>query len=145
MAYWLVKTEPTDYSFADLQRDGRTAWAGVTAAPALKHLREMNKGESVFVYHTGKERQIVGIARTASGPYRDPTSKSEKSVVIDLEAVQPLQHPVTLAQIKSDPTFRDFGLVRISRLSIMPVTKAQWNAIVKMSKSKSQGTDHRSR
>ena len=133
MAYWLVKTEPTDYSFADLQRDKHTAWTGVTAPPALKHMRGMKSGDSVFVYHTGDAKQIVGIAEVAKSAHPDPKAGDEKLVAVDLKAGKTLKRPVTLAEIKADKRFKDFALVRISRLSVMPVSKDQWDAILEMS------------
>lgn len=133
MNYWLLKTEPESYSFADLQRDKRTVWDGVTNSWALKFLREMKKGDRAFVYHTGKEKSIVGIAEIAADPHADPKTKDEKLPVVDLKAVQPLKQPVSLAQIKKDKRFANFELVKFSRLSVMPVTPAHWEALMAMS------------
>lgn len=130
MSRWLVKTEPSDYSFADLARDRRTVWSGVTNPVALRNIRGMKPGDDVFVYHTGDEKSIVGLARVAGEPYSDP--KHAKLTVVDLEAVRPLARPVTLATVKQNPAFSDFALVRIGRLSVMPVTDAQWSDLMKL-------------
>ncbi len=127
---WLVKTEPSDYSFAQLQKDGRTVWSGVRNPVAQKHLRSMKKGDGVLVYHTGGEKAAVGLARAASAPYADP--KDASLSVVELEAVRPLEKPVTLASVKADPAFKDFALVRIGRLSVMPVDEAQWRRLMGM-------------
>jgi len=126
---WLFKEEPTHYSFDDLVRDGKTSWSGVKNPLAQKHLRSVKKGDRVFYYHTGDEKAVVGIAKAASAAYPDPEDKSGKYVAVDLVPVAPLPRPVTLAEIKADPAFEDFPLVRISRLSVMPVTDAEWTRI----------------
>lgn len=130
MNRWLLKTEPSTYAFADLVRDGRTTWDGVSNPVALGHLRAMKKGDEALVYHTGDEKAAVGIARVASDPYPDPKQKDPRLVVVDLEPVRALPRPVTLKAVKADPRFADFALVRISRLSVMPVTDAQWKALL---------------
>ena len=129
---WLVKEEPTNYSFDDLVRDGRTAWSGVRNPLAQKHLRTMRKGERVFFYHTGNIKAVVGIAKTAGAPYPDPADKAGKLVAVDLVPVRKLPLPVTLAAIKADPSFATFDLVRISRLSVMPVSDDQFQRIEAM-------------
>ena len=129
---WLLKTEPATYSFADLVRDKRTTWDGVRNPVALKHLRSMHKGDEALVYHTGDEKAIVGIARIASEPIPDPKSKDPKLVVVDLEPVRALAHPVTLAAVKADRRFADFARVRIPRLSVMPVSAEQWHALLRL-------------
>ena len=126
---WLVKEEPSNYAFATLIKDGKTVWAGVKNPLAQKHLRSMAKGDRVFYYHTGNEKAVVGIARTISAPYPDSTDKTGKLVVVDLAPVKALRQPVTLAAIKADPFFSDFALVRMPRLSVMPVTDEQWDRI----------------
>lgn len=131
---WLVKEEPSSYSFADLERDGRTAWAGVRNPLAQQHLRAMKAGDRVFFYHTGGEKAVVGIARVVTGPRPDPADKGGKLQMVEIAPVQRLKTPVTLAAIKADPAFADFPLVRISRLSVMPVTGREWAAIEAMSK-----------
>jgi predicted RNA-binding protein with PUA-like domain len=129
---WLVKEEPSNYSFATLQRDGRTTWSGVRNPLAQKHLRAMAKGDRVFFYHTGSEKAVVGISRVASAPVPDKADKDGKLWAVDIEPVAPLPAPVTLAAIKADAFFADFLLVRMGRLSVMPVTDAQWDRIVRM-------------
>jgi predicted RNA-binding protein with PUA-like domain len=130
-SYWILKTEPSTYSFADLRRDGRTRWDGIANAVALKHLRSMRQGDRVLVYHTGDEKRMVGLATVASEPYPDPAG-DEGSTVVDLEAGEPLAEPVTLAQVKADPAFTDLALVRQSRLSVVPVPEAQWKRLLGM-------------
>jgi predicted RNA-binding protein with PUA-like domain len=130
MSRWLVKTEPSTYSYANLERDGRTTWDGVSNPVALKNIAAMKVGDDVFIYHTGDEKAIVGLAKVAGEPRRDP--KHEKLTVVDLEAVRPLAKPVTLAAVKQSGTFGDFALVRVGRLSVMPVTDAEWTALMKM-------------
>ena len=135
MARWLMKTEPGDYSYADLERDGSTPWDGVRNATALIHLRKMKPGDEVFIYHTGKEKQVVGIGTVTSEPYPDPSADDERYVVVDVEPREPLKSPVTLKDIKSDTAFADFSLVKISRLSVMPVPAGLWKRIRSMAKS----------
>lgn len=129
---WLVKEEPSNYSFASLQRDGRTTWSGVRNPLAQKHLRSMTKGDRVFFYHTGSEKAVVGIARVATAPAPDKGDKDGKLWAVEIEPVEPLPAPVTLSTIKTDPFFADFLLVRMGRLSVMPVTDAQWDRIAGM-------------
>ncbi len=131
---WLLKTEPGDYSFDDLERDRRTTWDGVANNLALKHMREVRKGDRALVYHTGKEKSVVGVARIASDPYPDPDADNPRIVVFDLEPDARLGRPVPLAEIKADPRFADFALVRISRLSVMPVPAALWKRLLSMGK-----------
>lgn len=133
MARWLVKTEPDEYSFEDLVRAGRDVWDGVRNNLALKHIREMKPGDEVFVYHTGKVRAVIGIAKVVSEPYPDPQSTDPKHAVVDLEAVRALNNPVSLAAIKADPAFSEWVLVRNSRLSVMPVPDFLWERIIAMS------------
>lgn len=139
MAYWLLKTEPGDYSHADLVRDKRTIWTGVSNPVALKNIGAMRKGDLAFIYHTGAEKQIVGLAEIVGDPYPDPKLKDPKRVVVDIKAGPALKNSVTLAQIKADARFKDFALVRISRLSVMEVPDALWSAILKMAKSEPGG------
>jgi predicted RNA-binding protein with PUA-like domain len=128
----LLKTEPSDYSYADLNRDGKTVWDGVSNNFALKHLRNMKRGDLAFIYHTGKERALVGIAEVVSDPYPDPTKSDPKLAVVDVKAREELPHSVSLAAVKADSEFSDFLLVRLSRLSVMPVTPPQWNRLLAM-------------
>ena len=129
---WLVKEEPTHYGFDDFVKDRKAVWSGVRNALAQRHLRAMKKGDRVFYYHTGNEKAVVGIAKTLSAAYPDPEDSSGKYVAVDLAPVKRLPRPVTLAEIKADPAFEDFLLVRIARLSVMPVTDAQWARIERM-------------
>lgn len=124
---WLLKTEPADYSFADLERDGSTVWDGVRNNTALKYIRTMHPGDQVLIYHTGDERQIAGLAEVTSEPYPDPEAGDEKLVVVDLRSLRRLPRPVSLATIKADARFSDFALVRQGRLSVVPVTEEQWS------------------
>jgi len=129
---WLLKTEPDEYSFEDLLRDGRAVWDGVTNALALRHLREIRRHDQLLIYHTGKIRAAVGLAVSASDPYPDPSKKDPRIVVIDVVPVKALAQAVTLAAIKADARFRDFDLVRLPRLSVMPVPGGVWTAIMAM-------------
>lgn len=130
---WLIKEEPTHYSFDNLVRDGSTAWTGVRNPLAQKHLQSMHKGDRIYFYHTGDEKAVVGIAKAASAPYADPADKTGKLHAIDVAPVKKLKSPVTLASIKADKAFGSFPLVRISRLSVMPVTDEEWERIESMS------------
>jgi len=132
MQYWLFKTEPNDYSYDDLVRDKKTVWDGVGNNTALMHMRNVKKGDSVFVYHTGKDKHIAGIASVVRGPYPDPESDDEKRIVVDIKAIKAVPNPVTLAAVKADPGFAEFHLVTISRLSAMPVKPAWWKKLCKM-------------
>jgi predicted RNA-binding protein with PUA-like domain len=134
MAYWLFKEEPDHYSLEDLFRDKRTVWDGVENNLALMHLRSVHKGDRVFYYHTGAEKAVVGVMEVVKGPYRDPTRDDERFAVVDVRPVRRLDRPVSLAEIKSNPQFADFALVRNSRLSVMPVTDEQWAEIERLSK-----------
>jgi predicted RNA-binding protein with PUA-like domain len=136
MANWLVKEEPEHYSYDALVRDGRTVWAGVRNPLAQKHLRSIRKGDRIFYYHTGKEKAVVAIARAASDAYSDANDKDGKLAVVDVVPEKKLARPVTLAEIKADAAFASFPLVRMSRLSVMPVTDAEWKRIEKMSAGK---------
>jgi predicted RNA-binding protein with PUA-like domain len=125
MAAWLVKTEPGEYSYADLEQDGTAEWDGVTNPTAQQHLRAMRQGDACVVYHSGKERAAIGLARVVRDPYPDPTDPAGKRVWVDLKAERQLPRPVTLAQLKADPLFATSPLVRISRLSVMPLEPHQ--------------------
>jgi predicted RNA-binding protein with PUA-like domain len=126
---WLVKEEPTHYGFDEFVKDRKAVWSGVRNALAQRHLRSIKKGDRVFYYHTGDEKAVVGIAKATSSAYPDPEDTTGKYVAVDLVPVARLARPVTLAEIKADPAFADFPLVRISRLSVMPVTDAEWSRI----------------
>lgn len=129
---WLVKEEPTHYGWDAFVKDKKAVWSGVRNALAQRHLRGIEKGDRIFYYHTGDEKAVVGIAKALSGPYPDPEDGSGKYVAVDLAPVKRLPRPVTLAEIKADPAFKDFPLVRIARLSVMPVTDAEWTRIERM-------------
>ena len=129
---FLVKEEPTNYSFDAFVKDGGTTWTGVKNPLAQKHLRSIRKGDLVFYYHTGDEKQIVGIAKAKGDAYPDPADPSGKAHVVDLVAVKKLERPVTLKELKADARFTDFPLTYLPRLSVMPVTDAQWTLIEKL-------------
>ena len=131
--YWLVKTEPTSYSYDDLEREKTAVWDGVKNPVALRNLREMHPGDQVLIYHTGDEKAVVGWATVVSVPYPDPKQQDERRVVIDLKAHRRLPQAVTLAQIKSDKTFVDLPIVRQGRLSVSPVTAPQWKRVLQLS------------
>ena len=135
MAQWLVKEEPEHYGYDKLEKDGKTVWAGVKNPLAQKHLRAIRSGDRIFYYHTGKEKAVVAIARAASHAYPDPRDRSEKLSVVDVVPEQKLTRPVTLKEIKADKAFASFPLVRMSRLSVMPVTDAEWARIEAISRS----------
>lgn len=135
--YWLLKTEPDDYSYENLVEEGRAVWDGVRNPVAQKHMRDVAPGDKAFIYHTGKERAIVGIARLESPAYSDPADNTEL-VVFEVSPLERLRRPVTLAEIKARQEFGDWELVRIPRLSVMPVPKRTWSAIMKISRSPQQ-------
>lgn len=130
--HWILKTEPSEFSFADLQRDGRARWDGVTNPVALRNIRSMEPGDPVMIYHTGEEKRIVGLARVASAPYPDPAAGDEKIVVVDVVADAALPRPVTLAAVKADPAFAELALVRMGRLSVVPVPAPLWKRLLGM-------------
>ena len=130
---WLFKEEPSSYSFLQFTKDGDTTWAGVRNPLAQKHLRSVKKGDRVFFYHTGGEKAVVGMAKATSDPYPDPKDKSGKLVVVDIVPVQALKRPVTLAEIKASKAFASFPLTRLPRLSVMPVSDAEWKEIERIS------------
>ena len=132
---WLVKEEPEHYSFSQFIADGKTVWSGVKNPVAQRNLRSMTKGDRVFFYHTGKEKAVVGTATVAGAAYPDPKDKSGKLYVVELTAGTALKRPVTLKEIKADKRFVSMPLVRIARLSVQPVTDAEWAAIEGLSHS----------
>jgi predicted RNA-binding protein with PUA-like domain len=133
MAHWLMKSEPGTYSWDDLVRDRKTEWDGVRNPTARLHLKAMTAGDEAFFYHSGEERQIVGIMRVARGPQPDPKDPAWVSVAV--EPVRPLP-PVTLKQIKAEPSLGQMELVRLSRLSVSPVHQEEWDMILKMGGTK---------
>src|SRR5436190_4014921 len=126
---WLFKEEPTHYNFDALVKDKSTVWSGVRNPVAQRHLHAVKKGDRIFYYHTGDEKAVVGIAKALGNAYPDPADQSGKLAVVDVAPVRRLARPVTLAEIKAEPAFRNFPLVRISRLSVMPVTDEEWKGI----------------
>jgi predicted RNA-binding protein with PUA-like domain len=136
MSHWLLKTEPESYAWDDLVRDKKTAWDGVSNALALKHIRTIKKGDTALIYHTGGERAAVGIAEIVSAPYADPKEKDDRLVVVDLKPKKKLPRPVTLDEIKSDKAFAGWDLLRIGRLSVVPVPDPMWDRLLKLAKEK---------
>jgi predicted RNA-binding protein with PUA-like domain len=130
MTYWLLKTEPSDYSFDQLERDRRTIWDGVGNNLALQHMRTALPGDLAIIYHTGDEKAGIGLATIVSEPYADPAGDDPKRAVFDVEVGPRFARPVTLAAIKADPAFADFVLVRNSRLSAMPVPEPLWQRLL---------------
>jgi len=131
---WLFKTEPSVYSFQQLQKDQKTMWDGVKNNLALKNLKDIAKGDPILIYHTGDEKAAVGVARALGGAYPDPSQKNPRMLVVDIEAVKPLPRPVTLAEVKANKKLTNFDLVRLSRLSIMKVSDDQWEILEGMAK-----------
>src|SRR5206468_1789784 len=131
---WLFKEEPSNYSFDALVKDKQTVWSGVRNPVAQRNLRSVKKGDRIFYYHTGDEKSVIGIARALDDAYPDPADATGKAHVVDVGAVKKLARPVTLKEIKADPFFKTFDLVRISRLSVMPVSDAEWARIENMAR-----------
>jgi predicted RNA-binding protein with PUA-like domain len=130
--FWLVKQEPSDYSWADFVTDGGTSWTGVRNFAARNNLRRMSKGDQVFFYHSGEEKAVVGIAKVTRTAYKDSTAKDEDWSAVDLIPIKPLPTPVTLAQIKAQPRLKNIALVRQSRLSVMPLGARDFELILRM-------------
>jgi predicted RNA-binding protein with PUA-like domain len=126
---WLLKTEPSEFGYPDLEREGKSVWDGVTNPVALRNLRAMQAGDRAFIYHTGAEKAAVGMAEVVRAAYADPKSRNTKLVVVDLKPIGKLARPVTLAEIKALAVFAQSPLVRQGRLSVVPLTAAQWKAI----------------
>jgi len=131
---WLFKTEPSAYSFQQLQNDRKTVWDGVKNNLALKNLKDIQKRDEILIYHTGDEKAVVGAARALSGAYPDPGKKDPKLLVVDIEAVKALPRPVTLAEVKGNSKLKNFDLARLPRLSIMKVSDEQWKSIEEMAR-----------
>ena len=132
---WLFKTEPSSYSYDQLERDGKTTWDGVKNAAARKNIAAVKRGDQLLIYHTGDEKSVIGVAKALSDGYPDPKQKDEKAAVVDLAPVTRLKRPVTLAELKQRPSLRDFPLVRLPRLSAMPVSTAEWKEIESLSRT----------
>lgn len=135
MAHWLIKSEPSVYAWSHLVKDKKTSWTGVRNAQAAINLKAMKAGDRCFFYHSNDGKEIVGIAEVVKAAYPDPTDKDGKAVTVDVKAVEPIRKPVTLAAIKGEPRLKEFGLVRQSRLSVVPVSAEQWKIILKMSEA----------
>lgn len=132
MSYWLLKTEPGDYSWQDMQRDGKVAWSGITNTTALMHIRTAQDGDLAFFYHTGGERRIVGVVRIQGAPYPDPKLGNPKLVVVDVECVGPVKRPVDLDELKAVTELKGWDLLRIGRLSFVPVSAAHWKVVTRL-------------
>jgi predicted RNA-binding protein with PUA-like domain len=133
LAYYLLKTEPTVYSYSDLERDKKAVWDGVTSPGGVFQIKSAKKGDVVFIYHTGDEKQVVGIAEITSDPYVDPKAGNPRLYVFDIKPKRRLKNPVTLEQVKADKRFKDSRLVNEPRLSVQPMPENLWNAILQMS------------
>jgi predicted RNA-binding protein with PUA-like domain len=134
MAYWLVKSEPETYSYSDLEKERKTSWTGVKNATAQQNIRKMKKGDALLFYHTGKVKAVVGFAQVVKDPYLDPTDKTGKLHTVDIAPQKPLASPVELSTIKSDPTFKDWDLIRIGRLSVLSVPETMWKQVISLGK-----------
>jgi predicted RNA-binding protein with PUA-like domain len=133
---WLFKSDPEHYSYFDLEHDGKTVWDGVSNNLALKHLRNVRRGDEVMIYHSGGERAVVGLAEVLSDPYPDPKKKDARLAVVDIAARAKLSRPVGLDEIKGHAELKDFDLVRLPRLSVMPVSERQWKTLLALAKEK---------
>lgn len=136
MAYWLIKSEPSAYSWDQLVKDKKTSWTGVRNLQAQINLKAMKVGDRAFFYHSNEGKEIVGIAEVVKTAYPDPTDKEGKSVTVDFKPVEPVKKPVTLAEIKADPKFKELKLVRQSRLSVSPVSDEHFKLLMKMAGGK---------
>jgi predicted RNA-binding protein with PUA-like domain len=134
MAHWLIKSEPVKYSWEKFEKDGKTFWDGVRNYAARNNLRSMKKGDEVFFYHSNEGLEIVGIAQVVKEAYQDPTTDDENWVVVDFKPVRKLKHPVSMQQVKADARLKDMALLRLSRLSVQPVTDEEWDIILEKSR-----------
>ncbi|MEP6704745.1 MAG: EVE domain-containing protein [Acidobacteriota bacterium] len=134
MNYWLVKQEPESYSFADFQKEGKTDWTGVRNFTARNNLKAMKVGDKVFYYHSGDDRAVVGLAKVSKAAFPDPTADEGSWVAVELEAGKPLKNPVTLTAVKANKKLAEMKLVKLSRLSVSPVTKEEFEEILEMSR-----------
>lgn len=134
MNYWLIKSDPETYSWHDLVKDQSTSWDGVRNYAARNHLKGMKKGDEVLVYHSGGESIVIGIASVTKEFYQDPTTKEEAWISVEIKAGKPLKNPITLARIKSDKRLKDIGLVKIGRLSVMPLKEEEFKIILELGK-----------
>lgn len=134
MHYWMMKTEPGEFSFDDLVRDGKTVWDGVRNFQARNNMKAMKQGDQVLIYHSVTEKAVAGIAEVSREHYPDPTDNPKQDwVVVDLKPVRPLKRRITLAEIKANPSFTELPLIRQSRLSVMPLAKSDFDRLVKLS------------
>lgn len=136
MSYWLVKSEPSTYSFEQLEKDGQTTWDGVRNYAARNHLKAMKKGDQVLFYHSNEGLEIAGIAKVSKEAYQDPTTDEEAWVAVDLKPHKRLKKPVSLTQIKADKRLADMALVRLGRLSVQPVTEKEWKVVMELAGEK---------
>jgi predicted RNA-binding protein with PUA-like domain len=136
MAYWLVKSEPSTYSWDDLVKEKQTCWSGVRNYAARLHLRSMKKGDEVLFYHSNEGTDIVGIAKVVKEFYQDPTTDDDRWVAVDIKPHKKLKNPVSLATIKKDKRLADMALVRLGRLSVQPVTEKEWNIVMELAEGK---------
>ena len=136
MAYWIIKSEPSAYSWDQFVKDKKTSWTGVRNFQAMANLKAMKVGDRAFFYHSGEGKEIVGVAEIVKTAYPDPTDKAGKAVTVDIKPVEPVKQPVSLAAMKADGRFKEFGLVRQSRLSVVPVSDEHWKLLTKMAGSK---------
>ena len=136
MAYWLVKSEPSVYSWEQFEKDKQTVWSGVRNYAARLHLRAMKKGDEVLFYHSNEGLAIVGIAKVSREQYQDPTTQDDKWIAVDLKPFKRLKKPVSLAQIKEDASLANMALVRLGRLSVQPVTDEEWGMVMKLAGEK---------
>jgi len=134
MAHWLLKTEPTVYSYLNLEKDKKTVWDGVSSPGGLHQIKLIKKGDTAFIYHTGDEKQVVGIAEIISNSYIDPKANNPRLYVFDIKPKRKLKNPVTLVQVKADKRFKSSRLVNEPRLSVQPMPEELWNAVLEMSK-----------
>jgi predicted RNA-binding protein with PUA-like domain len=135
MSCWLLLADPRSYDFDDLQRDGRAVWDGVKGSIAQKHLRDFKKGDRALVYHTAPDKAIVGTARVATSPYADPEDASGKRVVVDIEPMIRLEKPVTLAALKRTPRLADMPFLKIQRIAVSPVSRAEFEEIIRLGRA----------
>ena len=135
MNYWLIKSEPKTYSFADLQKHGTDYWDGVRNYQARNNMRDMKKNDKVLFYHSGKSREVVGLCTVARTAYQDPTTEDDRWVAVDFKAGKILKRPVSLKEIKAESTLKDIALIRNSRLSVMPLTREHYDAVLKLSET----------
>ena len=136
MAHWLIKSEPSTYSWDQFVKDGETFWDGVRNYAARNHLRSMKKGDEVFFYHSNEGLEIVGIAKVIKESYQDPTTKEPAWLAVDFAPVKKLKRPVSMQELKEDKRFKDMALIRLGRLSVQPVTEAEWKAVMELSEKK---------